>query len=102
MPTFLAIVTIIFLLFGAFLVTSNWIAAFVSYRNKRKGIDRYISGTPVVPQICVLIAASAAQWTQAIQVPSWIFWVIALADTTVFMLLYWPIFLILRKRDGQT
>ena len=102
MQIFLAIVTVALLLLAAYIVICNWVAIYISYRNKRRNIDRYVSGVPVVPQICVLIAALVARWVQVIQIPSWVFWLIALADTTLFMLLYLPIFLFLRNRDKQT
>ena len=98
MQIVLAAAEVVLLLIGACLALLNWTALYVSYRNRQRGIDRYVSGTPGVPQIAVLLSAAVAHWVQVIHVPSWVFWLIALADTTTFMILGLPAFLLRRLR----
>ena len=96
------IIVIALLSLAVLTVLANWTAAFVGYSYKRRGIGRGVSGMPVVPQIFVLLALLLAYFAHVTHIPTWVFWLIALVDTTVPMYLYVLVQLVLRRLREQT
>jgi hypothetical protein len=88
--------------FAVLTVLANWMAVFVGYSYKRQGIDRGVSAMPVVPQIFVLLALLLAYFAHVTHIQTWVFWLIALVDTTVPMYLYVLVQLALRRLRKQT
>lgn len=90
--------TISFLLLAILVVALNWVAAGVSLRNKRRGIDRHISPIPIVAQIFAVVAAIGSYFNPAGLIRPWACILVALLDVPLWSLAYLPVYL--RKRRG--
>lgn len=53
MTIMIKIAGILMLLFGLYIVIMNWAAQFQNYRNKKKGIEKFISPVPFVGPIFI-------------------------------------------------
>lgn len=97
MQSFLAILSALVLLLGALFAALNWGCVIASYRLYRQGEKRHVSTIPLVPQLCVVVAAVLLSRTASPLLPSWSFWVVALAEPSLFQMAYYPVF-VLRRR----
>jgi len=86
MTTFLSIASVILALLGAYIVAMNAGCVFVSLRNQRRGIDRHHSTVPLVAQILLGSAGSISSF-----IPHWLLWSVALADISLWSLLYFVV-----------
>ena len=93
MATIRLILTIVILLFAAYIVVMNWGFVFVSSRNRRRGIDRHHSTVPVV----TLVLVALAYLLYPRQDKSWMI-VIPLLDIANWSLLWLPVVLIREAR----
>lgn len=62
------IIAAILLLFGAYVAVMNWGSVIVSMRNKRKGIDKHHSTTPIIS----IVSAGLAYMIYPFQPKEWI------------------------------
>jgi hypothetical protein len=90
-------IAILLALFAAYNVAMNCGCVSVSYRNRRRGIDRYYSAVPIVPQLFLILAdvvfsAAPSRWIAR----SWLI-SIALADISLWMLIIMPFVLLFRR-----
>lgn len=94
MTTFLSIASVILALSGAFIVTMNCVCVVVSLRNQRRGIDRHHSTVPFIGQLLLGVAGSISAL-----IPSWLLWSVALADVSLWFMLYFLVRLPFRRRS---
>ena len=95
MSMFLAVVSVVLVYGAPFIVVMNAGAAFYSIRNRRRGIDKHYSLVPLAAQFLLFTAAILSP-----SVPRWGLVAIALADLSLWQLLYMPLFLL--RRRGKT
>src|SRR5262245_37340173 len=84
--------------FAAFLCCTNAASIVVSLRNARRGVDPHVSMVPFVPQPFVLLAFLGSRRSGERWFPAWLLLAIALADVSLWCLLYLPIALLRRRR----
>ena len=87
---------------AAFLAAMNWNCLFANRRNKRLGVDKHHSFVMVVPQILVGLAALISRRLVHPWLPSWSFWLVALADVSLLSLAIWPFILIRQRLQSQS
>ena len=75
----LGVLAMVLLALGALVVVCNVVCVLMDARNRRRGIDRHVSTIPFVAQICVGLAAQTST-SGNVQLPAWIFWLVALTD----------------------
>ena len=97
MQIFVAIVSVVALLLGAYVAVFNCGAIIASLRLKRRGFARHISTIPLLAQVFTFFAAMLSGHTTALDIPSWVFWLVVLVDPALWQLLYLPILALLKK-----
>ena len=80
-----------------FVVGMNWSCVFLNFRNRRRGIDKHHSMVPVVAQVLLVIAAQCSRLEQSPWLPTLAFWILGLADISLWMLASLPFVLLYRK-----
>lgn len=81
------LVGLVLFVFECLLVLVNWIAAFQNARNRRRGIDRHVSGVTLVPQVLMLVAAQCFNTAQAPWLPVWLPFLVGMADIALLRML---------------
>lgn len=101
MHTFLAITSSAILVFAAVIVALNWGYVIANYLAQRQGRESRISLVHAAPQLLVLIAAILSL-RAGLPLPSWVLWLVALADPGLFQILVRPFSLLRQKTRAQT
>jgi hypothetical protein len=96
----LSTATVLALLAAAlYVVIANWACAYLSLRNSRLGIDKHYSMVPIVPQLLVGIAWLLYDPKVTSWLPGLVFLFIAIADLSLWSLLWLPVVLIRHYRS---
>ena len=69
------------------LILANWMAAIQSARNRRRGINRHVSGIALVPQVLMLLAALSLNAAKAPWLPVWLPFAVGATDIALLRLL---------------
>ena len=100
MPTlFAAAVAIVCLAVGVLIVALNWTCAYLSLRNRAHGIDKHHSTSPLVAQLVLLVGFAIGSRFAPDVSPGWVFLGVALADISLWQIIYLPIFLLFRRSE---
>ena len=84
--------------FGAYIVVMNYGGVIMTYRNKRRGIDKHYSTVPFVAQIFLLLAALAFSAVPNRWLPQMWLVAIGLADISLWNLFALPFRFLFRRR----
>jgi hypothetical protein len=86
----------VFLTLGACIVVANWYLVVANYLLKRRGVIRNVSLIPALTQVFVVVAAAIAYQAGVVNLPTWLFWIVALSDISLYSILCLPVFLLRR------
>jgi len=86
MGTVANIVAVSLLALAISVVLANGLSVYVNARNRRRGIERHVSGIPLVAQVLVVLAAMALGVAAGPWLPSWLLWAVALSDAALWRL----------------
>ena len=79
---------------GAYCVIFNWVLVYVNWKNRNDPSVGYVSGIPLVAQICAFNSALLASQFDIAWIPTFIFWVVALSDRAFWHMLIMPFVLL--------
>jgi hypothetical protein len=99
MTTFSAGLSYLFLAFAVLFWVLNVCVIVESWRIRRRGETRNISGFAAAPQLCVILSAAADYWAGGTSVPNVIYWGLALVEIYP-LLIGWTILKWLKKQAG--
>lgn len=86
--------------FGCVLVAVNTLAVYKTYDNDRRGVDKYISGIALIPQLLMIVAALSLNAAKQAWLPIGLPLAIGAADPGLLRLLYLT-FKAVRERPGK-
>src|SRR4051812_37194816 len=89
-------ISLVLLAAAAYVAAINWASVYFSCRNLRLGIPKHHSMTPLISQVFVVLAWLVHQPTAMPWIPAKAFLLIALADLSLWSLLWLPVVLIRR------
>lgn len=85
---------------GCLLVAVNALAVYQTYDNRRRGVDKYVSGIAFIPQLLMIVAALSLNAAKQAWLPIWLPLAIGVADPGLLRLLYLT-FKAVRDRPGK-
>lgn len=95
------VTSVVLLIAAAYVVVVNWASVYLSYRNLRLGIQKHHSMTPLLSQVFVVLAWLIHQPNAMSWFPVHGFLLVALADPSLWSLLWLPVLLIRRALQAR-
>jgi hypothetical protein len=73
---------------GCVLIVVNTLAVHKTHQNRRRGIDKHVSGIAFIPQLLMIFAALSFHAAKQPWLPTWLPLAIGVADPGLLRLLY--------------
>ena len=96
MSIFRLIIAVLLLCFALFVTVANWMIVISNYRNRRKGVDKWVSPIPMVTVILCILAGPIfpSRADLGFDFPTWVFLPIITDPGGLWMFLRLPFILV--------